>query len=66
MALGELTEPVQNLIKFLKANEVGIPVLRVGQDRLTYIVKPDELKPIDIYRKENKELQKILNQIIKL
>ncbi len=62
----KLTEPVQNLMQFLQDNEVEIPVLRIGQDRLTYIVKPDELIPLDVYRKENKELQKILNQIVKL
>ncbi len=61
----KLTEPVQNLMRFLQDNEVEIPMLRVGQDRLTYVVKPDELIPLDVYRQENKELKKILNQIVR-
>ncbi len=61
-----LSESIQNLMQFLQANEVEIPVLKVGQDRLTYVVKPDELKPLDVYRQENKELQNGLIQIMRL
>lgn len=63
----ELSEPVCNLIEFLEVvDSIEIPNLKLGQDRLTYVVQGDKLTQIDVYRIENKKTQDILNQIIKL
>lgn len=60
-----LSPGVINLVAFLSENEVVIPALKIGQDRLVYVQNEHswELLSIDDYRAENEQIANYLKSI---